>query len=121
MIPNCQRHRWDRSEDECRQCGDAFCENCLVYMNGANARPLCINCALKMSGVRGSKKVRPSRRERRARARASRIRERSQVAACEATEELAATEAAATDVDLTDAGRRGWVSLDAASWDVGTI
>lgn len=121
MIPNCQRHRWDQSEDECRSCGDAFCANCLVYVNGANARPLCINCALKKSGVRGSKRVGPSRRERKARAKVAKMQDREKVAAARRHEEVAAAEAAASAVDLTEAGQRGWVSLDASRWDVGAI
>ncbi len=122
MIANCQRHRWDKSEDECRQCGEPFCENCLVYVNGADARPLCINCALKNSGVRGSKKVRPSRRERRATAKVNRMHERARAQA----DAAAAQAAAATAVDLAEVGRqnagqRNWESVDASRWDAGTI
>ncbi|WP_436793963.1 hypothetical protein [Actinospongicola halichondriae] len=90
-------------------------------MNGANARPLCINCALKRSGVRGSKKVRPSRRERRATAKATKMHERARADATAAAEAVAAQEAAATAVDLTEAGQRAWVSLNASRWDVGAI
>lgn len=121
MIPNCQRHRWDESEDECRSCGDAFCANCLVYVNGANARPLCINCALKKSGVRGSKRIGPSRRERRARAKVAKMHERVKVTAERREEAVAAAEAAASEVELTEPGQRAWVSLDASRWDVGAI
>lgn len=113
MIPNCHRHRWDESEDECRECGDAFCSSCLVYVNGANARPLCINCALRKSGVRGSRRTGPSRRERRAKARVDRRHDRAP--------EVASNEAAASGVELAEAGQRTWVSLDASRWDVGAI
>ncbi len=121
MIPNCQRHRWDQSEDECRQCGDAFCENCLVYVNGANARPLCINCALKRSGVRGSKRTKPGRRERKATAQVTKMTERQQANAAKHAEEVVASEDSVTDDDLADAGQRSWASLDASHWDIGTI
>ena len=121
MIPNCQRHGWDESEDECRECGDAFCANCLVYVHGAHARPLCINCALKKSGIRGSKRTGPSRRERRARAKVEKLHDRARVAAERRRVEVGEAEAAASAVDLTDAGQRSWVSLDASRWDAGAI
>ncbi len=121
MIPNCQRHAWDQSEDECRSCGDAFCANCLVYVNGANARPLCINCALKRSGVRGSRRVGPSRRERRVRAKVAKMHDRAKADAERREDEVVAAEAAAAAVDLTDTEQRAWVSLDASRWDIGAV
>lgn len=121
MIPNCHRHQWDQSEDECRSCGQSFCEKCLVYVHGATARPMCINCALKKSGVRGSKRVKPSRRERRITTKVAKWHERERSDAARTSDDVAAQDAAATAVDLAEARQRGWASLDASRWDVGAI
>lgn len=121
MIPNCERHNWEPSEDECKTCGFAYCASCLVYVNGASARPLCIQCALKHSGVRGSKRVKPTRRERRIGTKVSRMTAKARAAAEREAADIAAREAAATHVDLDLAGQRTWVSLDAARWDAGAV
>lgn len=121
MIPNCDRHNWEPSEDECRTCGLAYCESCLVYVNGATARPLCIQCALKHSGVRGSKRVKPTRRERRTTARVAKMATKAKAAAEREASAVAAREAAATEVDLDLAGQRTWVALDSTQWDAGAI
>lgn len=118
MIPNCERHRFDQAEDECRECKLSYCDNCLVYVNGAESRPLCIQCALKRSGVRGSNRTRPSRRHRRARAKAEKA-----VANAQANQERAdeaVPVAAANEVELEN-HEPGWVSLDASRWDIGAI
>lgn len=119
MILNCERHNWELSEDECRNCQLAYCANCLVYVNGATARPLCIQCALKHSGIRGSKRVKPTRRDRRTRAKVTKMATKAKAVAEREAAEVAAREAAATEVDLDLAGQRTWASLDASQWDTG--
>jgi hypothetical protein len=63
---NCNRHIFELAEAHCRGCREAYCGDCLVYTDGSSSPPMCIDCALKRSGVRGSRKSRPSWRERRA-------------------------------------------------------
>ena len=121
MIPNCERHNWEPSEDECKTCGYAYCANCLVYVNGASARPLCIQCALKHSGVRGSKRVKPTLRERRTRTKVAKMTAKNRAVAEREAAMVAAREAAATETDLDAAGQRTWVSLDASRWDPGAV
>ncbi|MDZ7674641.1 MAG: hypothetical protein U5K30_06200 [Acidimicrobiales bacterium] len=118
MIPNCHRHHFEEAEDECRQCRNAFCGSCLVYTNGAKARPLCIQCALKVSGIRGSKQTRRPWRARRAQAKAEKATAR-QAKRDEPREQEPA--AASSSVELLPPTQPTWVSLNAARWDVGAL
>jgi hypothetical protein len=34
----------------CRECQQAFCEDCLVYAFGEGRAPFCVDCALATSG-----------------------------------------------------------------------
>lgn len=57
-IDNCQRHGYELSVDECRECRRGHCAECLVYVEGPKSRPLCIPCALAISGIRRSGRAR---------------------------------------------------------------
>lgn len=59
-IDNCYKHGLELAVDECRECRQGHCEACLVYVQGPKSRPLCLSCALALSGVRRS--GRPPRR-----------------------------------------------------------
>jgi hypothetical protein len=53
----CYRHGFEMGEARCRNCGLAYCSECLVYSFGANKPPYCIPCALAAAGVRSSAAV----------------------------------------------------------------
>ena len=52
LDERCARHQFEGAVDRCRQCGNAFCGECLVYAFGDRQPPFCIPCALSASGVR---------------------------------------------------------------------
>lgn len=52
--PMCERHSFDRSADDCNNCGRAFCEDCLIPFHQSQ-RMLCVSCALVAAGVRSSR------------------------------------------------------------------
>jgi hypothetical protein len=52
LDERCARHQFEEALDRCRQCGHAFCGECLVYSFGDRQPPFCIPCALSASGVR---------------------------------------------------------------------
>jgi hypothetical protein len=61
----CIRHSFELSENACRNCGNEFCRECLVYAFGPKKPPYCVPCALAASGVRSNAANRPimSKRE----------------------------------------------------------
>lgn len=65
MEERCLEHQFEPAEDQCRTCGNAFCNECLVYSFGPNEPPFCLACALAAAGVRSNAGRRPtvSRRE----------------------------------------------------------
>lgn len=74
-IDNCHRHGIERAVDECRECARGYCEQCLVYVAGPKSRPLCLQCALAISGIRRSgRPPKKSWREKRNEARLAKIR-----------------------------------------------
>jgi len=60
-IGSCVRHGMVRAEALCGDCAHSFCEDCLVRPFGPSKPPLCIGCALRLGGVRGS--AAPTRRQ----------------------------------------------------------
>jgi hypothetical protein len=47
----CAKHIGLRSVGDCGHCGLAFCEDCLVFPFGNKKPPMCVGCALALSGV----------------------------------------------------------------------
>ncbi len=66
MHENCHRHHTELAEARCKECAYGHCTDCLVYVGGPDSEPYCITCALAVAGIRGSRKPKRSRRERRA-------------------------------------------------------
>jgi hypothetical protein len=64
MDQRCASHQFELVTDLCRNCGEGFCTECLVYSFGRNKPPYCVSCALAAAGVR-SKAGRPPTRSRR--------------------------------------------------------
>ena len=50
----CEKHLFEDATGLCRACRRHFCDECLVYVNGSHAAPLCIPCALTAAGVRST-------------------------------------------------------------------
>ena len=48
----CEAHPFDEAHDDCRMCGQSFCDDCLVYSFGPKRPPFCVPCALEAAGVR---------------------------------------------------------------------
>lgn len=65
MELRCDRHGFELAVDTCRNCGNSFCAECLVYSFGRNEPPFCVACALAAAGVRSNAARQPrlSRRE----------------------------------------------------------
>src|SRR6476659_6981138 len=61
----CARHSFEVAENACRNGGNEFCNECLVYAFGPKKPPYCVPCALAASGVRSNAANRPvmSKRE----------------------------------------------------------
>jgi hypothetical protein len=64
MDQRCTNHQFELIADICRNCGDGFCKECLVYSFGPKKPPYCVSCALAAAGVR-SNAARPQTRSRR--------------------------------------------------------
>jgi hypothetical protein len=43
----------------CRECQQAFCQDCLVYAFGEGRAPFCVDCALATSGGSPSRDISP--------------------------------------------------------------
>lgn len=54
LEDRCFRHGFELAESTCRNCGLAFCSECLVFSFGARKPPYCISCALAAAGVRSN-------------------------------------------------------------------
>jgi hypothetical protein len=54
LDERCARHQFEAAVDRCRQCGNTFCGECLVYSFGEKQPPFCIPCALSASGIRSN-------------------------------------------------------------------
>lgn len=65
MDNRCATHQFEMAEGMCRNCGDLYCSECLVFSFGPKKPPYCVSCALAASGVRSNAAKRPriSRRE----------------------------------------------------------
>src|SRR5690606_18844790 len=65
MEERCIRHQFEPVADYCRNCGDGYCPECLVYSFGRNEPPYCVSCALAAAGVRSNaaRPVTKSRKE----------------------------------------------------------
>lgn len=48
----CSRHPFERAAAHCRACREYFCPECLVWPRGRERPPICIPCALSLSGIR---------------------------------------------------------------------
>ena len=62
MAVTCTKHTFEVATDTCTECKAPACPDCLVYPHGPSSPPLCIPCALTLSGVRRS----TTRRQRKA-------------------------------------------------------
>ena len=93
MDERCARHQFEAAIDRCRECGHAFCGECLVYSFGERQPPFCIPCALSASGVRSNAGRTPalSKKE---------IRRRQKETERLAKESAAQTEAAAGEAQI---------------------
>ncbi len=82
----CLKHSFEVAESCCRNCGNDFCNECLVYAFGPNKHPYCVSCALAAAGVRANAANRPaySKREMRRRQKEQRKLERQQKTATKA-------------------------------------
>lgn len=54
LDERCVRHQFEPAVDRCRQCGNPFCGECLVYSFGPKEPPFCVPCALSAAGVRST-------------------------------------------------------------------
>jgi hypothetical protein len=90
LDERCARHQFEAAVDQCRQCGFAFCPECLVYAFGERQPPFCIPCALAAAGVRSGAARQPAmpRKELRRREKEAKraAKESAQVAAAQAAE-----------------------------------
>jgi hypothetical protein len=57
----CDKHLFEDASGMCRTCRRPYCDDCLVYTQGAKRAPLCIPCALSAAGVRSTAGVRSQR------------------------------------------------------------
>ena len=57
----CDKHLFEDASAMCRACRRPFCEECLVFTQGAGRAPYCIPCALTAAGVRSTAAVRSQR------------------------------------------------------------
>jgi hypothetical protein len=54
MMDSCAKHRHEKGAALCGRCGEAWCNDCLVYAFGPKKAPLCMSCAMYAGGVRSS-------------------------------------------------------------------
>jgi hypothetical protein len=61
----CFVHSFEVGQARCRNCGNEFCNECLVFAFGPSKPPYCVACALAAAGVRSNAGRQPalSRRE----------------------------------------------------------
>jgi hypothetical protein len=53
-MDSCAKHPHEPGKGICRRCGDAWCDDCLVYAFGPKKAPFCMSCAMVAGGVRTS-------------------------------------------------------------------
>jgi hypothetical protein len=53
-MESCAKHPHERGVALCGRCGEAWCNDCLVYAFGQRKPPLCMPCAMFAGGVRSS-------------------------------------------------------------------
>lgn len=51
-MDSCAKHPHERGAGLCRRCGDAWCNDCLIYAFGPTKPPYCMSCAMFAGGVR---------------------------------------------------------------------
>ncbi len=51
-MNGCAKHNNVNASGSCGECGDTFCQDCLVFPFGPSRPAMCIGCALAFSGVR---------------------------------------------------------------------
>ena len=51
-MDSCAKHPHETGKAICRRCGDAWCDDCLVYSFGQKKPPFCMSCAMVAGGVR---------------------------------------------------------------------
>lgn len=51
-MPKCAKHMFDDVAGKCVDCGETWCERCLVPTNGSKSPARCIECSLVAAGVR---------------------------------------------------------------------
>ena len=66
-MASCTKHGMLPADARCGQCDHEYCTECLVFPFGPRRPPLCIRCALAVSGIRSERiaRRRPERVERR--------------------------------------------------------
>jgi hypothetical protein len=95
LDERCARHQFEAAVDRCRQCGNTFCGQCLVYSFGEKQPPFCIPCALSASGIRSNAANRPAMPKKELRRR-----QRAEARVAEEVEARAATTTAQIDWSL---------------------
>lgn len=94
MEERCIRHQFEPIADFCRNCGDGYCPECLVYSFGRDAQPYCVSCALAAAGVR-SNAARPATKSRKEIRRLAKERKKAE----KARKETAKVEVKPVDID----------------------
>ncbi len=60
----CTADAFEEARDVCYECGEAFCEQHLIYHRAEKSAPLCKRCARRLAGLHGTRsKSRLGRRE----------------------------------------------------------
>lgn len=52
IVAKCAKHTMDEPVAVCDDCGDAWCERCLVPKHRPDAPTRCVECALVAAGIR---------------------------------------------------------------------
>jgi hypothetical protein len=63
-LDRCMTHPFERCHRLCGQCGNPYCENCLVSPFGPKKAPLCLQCAVSAAGLRKAAALPPTRTKR---------------------------------------------------------
>jgi hypothetical protein len=50
----CDKHLFEDATGMCRTCRRPYCDDCLVFTQGAKRAPMCVPCALTAAGVRST-------------------------------------------------------------------
>jgi len=57
---HCMKHTFERAAGYCGECGNGFCEDCLLQPFPKRP-PVCKACAMSLGGIRQSAAMRPAR------------------------------------------------------------